>query len=151
MTGFLKTFGKGVLYVVLLPFIIAFVAIYMVYLLITFFVMLFKNIIMFFMGKSPLGDLKEDKEAKKIIEAKEKAFNENQDKQNQINQNTTNNSTITYNQNLYVSPNDLMEFFNQQANKNNQRVLDNQSFPEITKEDDPLFLESTKEGGNDNE
>ena len=113
--------------------------------------MLFKNIIMFFMGKSPLGDLKEDKEAKNIIEAKEKAFNENQDKQNQINQNTTNNSTIAYNQNLYVSPNDLMEFFNQQANKNNQRVLDNQSFPEITKEDDPLFLESTKEGGNDNE
>ena len=52
---------------------------------------------------------------------------------------------------MYVSPNDLMEFFNQQANKNNQRVLDNQSFPEITKEDDPLFLESTKEGGNDNE
>ena len=151
MTGFLKTFGKGVLYVVLLPFIIAFVAIYMVYLLITFFVMLFKNIIMFFMGKSLLGDLKEDKEAKNIIEAKEKAFNENQDKQNQINQNTTNNSTITYNQNLYVSPNDLMEFFNQQANKNNQRVLDNQSFSEITKEDDPLFLESTKEGGNDNE
>ena len=151
MTGFLKTFGKGVLYVVLLPFIIAFVAVYMVYLLITFFVMLFKNIIMFFMGKSQLGDLKEDKEAKNIIEAKEKAFNENQDKQNQINQNTTNNSTITYNQNLYVSQNDLMEFFNQQANKNNQRVLDNQSFPEITKEDDPLFLESTKEGGNDNE
>ena len=95
--------------------------------------------------------IKEDKEAKNIIEAKEKAFNENQDKQNQINQNTTNNSTITYNQNLYVSPNDLMEFFNQQANKNNQRVLDNQSFPEIAKEDDPLFLESTKEGGNDNE
>ena len=67
MTEFLKTFGKGVLYVVLLPFILLFVVIYMVYLLISFLVMGIKSAIVFFTGGDPLGDLPEDKEAKKTL------------------------------------------------------------------------------------
>ena len=43
MIEFLKTFGKGLLYFVLLPFIVVFLLLYGLYLLVIFFITLFKN------------------------------------------------------------------------------------------------------------
>lgn len=151
MTEFLKTFGRGVLYVVLLPFILLFVVLYMVYLLIAYIIMAIKSAIIFFTGGDPLGDLPEDIEAKKILASKEASLSEsnNQQIQNNTTNNTNNNSTVI-NQSIYVNPNDLAAFFAQQAAQQNQQQLMNQVQPQpIDVQPDPLFLETTKEGGND--
>ena len=68
MVSFFKSLGRGILYVIGLPFIIAYVAIYAV---IAFFIiafMFFKATILFFRGKSLFDDLEEDKKAKAILE-----------------------------------------------------------------------------------
>lgn len=70
MTSFFRTLGLGVLYIVLLPFIAAFLALYAVFALLVLIVMLFRTIIIYFAGGSPFKDLPEDVEAKKIIRAR---------------------------------------------------------------------------------
>ena len=52
MIEFLKTFGKGLLYFVLLPFIVVFLLLYGLYLLVIFFITLFKILMLFFKGKT---------------------------------------------------------------------------------------------------
>lgn len=86
MLGFLKVFAQGVLYVVLLPLILLILALYAVYTTITFLYMAVKSIIIFFMGGTPMGDLPEDVEAKRIL--MEKDFKLEQ--QQEVNQNLTN-------------------------------------------------------------
>ena len=67
MASFFKTFGLGVLYVIGLPLILAIWAIYAVYCLGVFIYMAFRNVIIFFSGGTPNGDMKEDVEAKRIL------------------------------------------------------------------------------------
>lgn len=67
MIGFLKVFGKGVLYTVLLPFILLIWALFTVYCIILFIYTLFKSIIIWIKGSSPFADTKEDIEAKRIL------------------------------------------------------------------------------------
>ena len=67
MLGFLKIFLQGVLYVVLLPFILVLLALYAVYCVFVFIYIAIRSIIVFFMGGTPLGDLPEDVEAKRIL------------------------------------------------------------------------------------
>lgn len=76
MLGFFKIFGRGVLTVVLLPFIALLLALYFVYCIIIFVYISIRSIIVFFAGGSPLGDLPEDVEAKRIIMEKEKTQND---------------------------------------------------------------------------
>ena len=67
MGNFFKSFGKGVLYLLVLPFLLVILAIYAV---IGLFVFLFegiKAIFLFFSGRSLFDDLPEDKKAKEII------------------------------------------------------------------------------------
>ena len=71
MLGFLKIFLQGILYVVTLPFILLILAIYAVYCVAIFIYMAIRSIIVFFMGGSPLGDLPEDVEAKRILMERE--------------------------------------------------------------------------------
>lgn len=71
MLGFLKVFLQGILYVVLLPLILLVLAGYAVYCLIIFIYMAIRSVIVFFMGGSPLGDLPEDVEAKRILMERE--------------------------------------------------------------------------------
>ena len=71
MLGFLKVFLQGILYVVLLPLILLILAGYAVYCLIIFIYMAIRSVIVFFMGGSPLGDLPEDVEAKRILMERE--------------------------------------------------------------------------------
>lgn len=67
MISFFKSLGKGILYVVGLPFLLAFVALYAVFsfFIITF--MFFKAVVLFFMGRSLFDELDEDKKAKEVL------------------------------------------------------------------------------------
>ena len=67
MASFFKTFGLGVIYVITLPFILMFWAIYSIYCLGVFVYMAIRNVIIFFSGGTPNGDMKEDVEAKRIL------------------------------------------------------------------------------------
>ena len=85
MLGFLKVFVQGILYVVLLPVILVILAFYAVYTSITFIYMAIKSIVIFFMGGTPMGDLPEDVEAKRILMEKEDKI----ERQQEVNQNLT--------------------------------------------------------------
>lgn len=67
MLGFLKVFGKGILYTILLPFIILIWALFTVYCVFLFIYSFCKNTIIWLKGGSPFGDTKEDVEAKRIL------------------------------------------------------------------------------------
>ena len=71
MLSFFKIFGQGVLIVILSPFIALLLALYAVYCIIVFIYMAIRNVIIFFSGGTPLGDMKEDVEAKKILMARQ--------------------------------------------------------------------------------
>ena len=67
MVSFFKNFGKGVLYVLVLPFLLVGLAVYAV---VAFFVFIFlsiKGLVLFFTGRSLYEDLPEDIEAKKRL------------------------------------------------------------------------------------
>lgn len=68
MLGFFKIFGQGILYVILLPLIVAFFALYAVYCILAFLFMFLKATVLFFMGKNINDDFPEDKEAKKRLQ-----------------------------------------------------------------------------------
>lgn len=67
MISFFKNFGKGILYVLVLPFLLVGLAIYAVVALFIFLFMSVKALILFFTGRSIFDDTEEDKEAKKRI------------------------------------------------------------------------------------
>ena len=71
MINFFKNFGKGILYVLVLPLIIVALAIYGVVALFIFIFLAFKALILFFTGRSLYEDLPEDKEAKKRLGIKD--------------------------------------------------------------------------------
>lgn len=101
MVKFLKMLGFGVLYTLLSPFILAFFALYAVYCLAIFIYMLIRNLVIFFAGGNPMGDLPEDVKAKKIAQQEQLAqaqalANASQQPQPQ----TINNVT----QNIYQQP-----------------------------------------------
>lgn len=76
MLGFIKIFLQGLLYVVLLPLIILVLALYAAYCIIIFIYMAIRSVIVFFMGGTPLGDLPEDVEAKRILMEREQVKNQ---------------------------------------------------------------------------
>ena len=67
MFGFLKVFGRGVLYTVLLPFIVLIWVLFTVYNIFVFIVMFFISVIKWLKGGSPFADTKEDVQAKKLL------------------------------------------------------------------------------------
>jgi hypothetical protein len=67
MINFFKNFGKGILYVLVLPLIIVALAIYGVVALFIFIYLAIKGLVLFFTGRSLYEDLPEDKEAKKRL------------------------------------------------------------------------------------
>ena len=69
MLNLFKNFGKGVLYVLVLPLLLAVLALYAVGALFVFIFLAIKGLILFFTGRSLYEDLPEDKEAKKRIAA----------------------------------------------------------------------------------
>ena len=71
MLSILKTFGLGLLYTVLSPFIVLILALYFIYTFLAFIIMFFINIFKFFKGKSITDRLPIDIEAEKILLAQE--------------------------------------------------------------------------------
>lgn len=67
MINFLKSFAKGILYLLVLPAIIVALAIYAVVALVMFVYLAIKGIVLFFTGRSLYDDLPEDIEAKKRL------------------------------------------------------------------------------------
>ena len=67
MASFFKNFGKGVLYVLVLPALLAGLVIYAVVALFVFIYLAIKGLILFFTGRSLYEDLPEDVEAKRIL------------------------------------------------------------------------------------
>ncbi len=67
MINFFKNFGKGVLYVLVLPFLLVGMALYGVVALFIWIYLGIKGLILFFTGRSLYEDLPEDKEAKKRL------------------------------------------------------------------------------------
>ena len=67
MINFLKSFAKGILYLLVLPAIIVALAIYAVVALVMFIYLAIKGIVLFFTGRSLYDDLPEDIEARDVI------------------------------------------------------------------------------------
>lgn len=68
MDGFFKSFGKGLLYIFVLPFFLIVLAGYAVVGVLIFIFLFFKSIILFFSGRSLKIELPEDVRAKEIIQ-----------------------------------------------------------------------------------
>lgn len=71
MLSILKTFGLGLLYTLLSPFIAIILVLYFIYTFLAFIVMFLINIFKFFKGKSITDKLPIDIEAEKILLAQE--------------------------------------------------------------------------------
>lgn len=67
MLGFLKVFGKGVLYTILFPFIVLILALFTIYCIGLFIYQFIRAVITWISGGDPFADTKEDIEAKKIL------------------------------------------------------------------------------------
>ncbi|MCF0237698.1 MAG: hypothetical protein HUK24_03780 [Sphaerochaetaceae bacterium] len=108
MAKLLKALGYGALYTLLSPFILAFFALYFVYCVFAFLYMAIRNLIVFFAGGNPMGDLPEDVKAKRSIQARleqQSAVLNNMAQQGQTTNNNTNtNTTNTVVQNFYQQP-----------------------------------------------
>lgn len=61
MFDFLKTFGQGLLYLILSPFFLVYLAIYIVYSIGVFIFMFIKRVVMFFKGENMKDEMKIDK------------------------------------------------------------------------------------------
>jgi hypothetical protein len=70
MMGFLKTFAKGVLYVVTLPLMILILALFALCGMFYFIFLSIKSVVLFFQGKTIFTELEEDKKAKEILYGK---------------------------------------------------------------------------------
>ena len=71
MVNFFKSFGRGILYVLVLPLLLVVLAVYAVVSLFIFLYMCIKGLVLFFTGRSLFDDLPEDKKAKELLKAKE--------------------------------------------------------------------------------
>lgn len=69
MAKFFKTFAKGILYILALPLLLVFLAVYFVISLISFIFLSIQGIILFFKGESLVGEMEEDRLAKERLDA----------------------------------------------------------------------------------
>ena len=72
MLDFLKVFVRGIVCTLLLPFILVFLALYTVYLIVVYAILLVRNLIVFFMGGNATL-MKQDIQAKKVLMAQNNA------------------------------------------------------------------------------
>ncbi|MCQ2795705.1 MAG: hypothetical protein MJ213_00115 [Bacilli bacterium] len=78
MLDFLKRFGLGILYVLISPFVIAFLLLWAIFNLGIFFAQIIKGFVSFFKGKKFFPDFQEDLEAKRILSLEPYANGENE-------------------------------------------------------------------------
>ena len=128
--SFLKTFGKGILYFIGLPFLIVFLVLYGIYLFGIFLYYFLKMIIYFFKGKKfNLKDEMDDKALYILKQRKAEAINK---ELNPTPTNITNNFT-----NINVDPNMLNTLKNSQIDK---ELIEEKETPliDVTKDNEDL-------------
>lgn len=123
---FLKSFLRGLLYVVLSPLIIAGFALYAVYSVFVYLVTFFIATIRFFSGNKLTTDLKQDKTLKKFVKEKKEEIKEEKEKEKEIkklqleqslNPKETNSGSTTIN-NFYISPEQFKNNFSAELRQN---------------------------------
>lgn len=82
MANFFKGFGKGLLYVLLFPFILVGIVLYAVFGLFVFVFQFFKLIYLFFTGRTLFSDFEEDIAAKAILEKEQNPTVESDESKN---------------------------------------------------------------------
>lgn len=130
MMSFLKTFGKGILYFLGLPFLIIFLILYGIYLFGIFLYYFLKMIIYFFKGKKfNLKDEMDDKALYILKQRKAEAINK---ELNPTHTNITNNFT-----NINVDPNMLNTLKNNQIDR---ELIEEKETPliDVTKDNEDL-------------
>lgn len=130
MMSFLKTFGKGILYFIGLPFLIVFLVLYGIYLFGIFLYYFLKMIICFFKGKKfNLKDEMDDKALYILKQRKAEAINK---ELNPTPTNITNNFT-----NINVDPNMLNTLKNNQIDR---ELIEEKETPliDVTKNNEDL-------------
>lgn len=104
MAGFIKTFLLGILYTVLSPFIVLLLALYAVYCIFVFIYMAIRNLIIFFAGGNPMGDLPEEVKAKKIMQDAATKPNDNDDNDKAVDVDATDISETATEEKKYTVP-----------------------------------------------
>lgn len=133
MVNFFKNFGKGVLYVLVLPFLLVGMALYGVVALFVFIFLAIKGLVLFFTGRSLYEDLPED------IEAKKRLAPQTQNEQTNVS-NEDISSALNIGEKEEITPNTADPFYVPEYLKSEQDVQEDtvQEQQEI-KEEEPLF------------
>lgn len=140
MGSFFKSFGKGILYVIFLPFIILILALYALLGLFVMCVLFIKNIVLFFKGKSIFTPLTEDLEAAAILHTSKDIQQKILSQQIEAKQNVSNTTN-----NIYILSNDGS------LNKINKEDIINNAPIYEAKNDNVLALENKNEAQNNEE
>ena len=126
MGSLFKSFGKGILYLLVLPFLLIILAIYAVVGLVVFIILGIKGLVLFFTGRSLFDDLPEDKKAKEIIAsmATPKAEATLAASTNSGTIATEGNKSLSSNPSVYTNPNEVDEdpFYVPECLKSTPRV-----------------------------
>lgn len=141
MVNFFKNFGKGILYVLVLPFLLIILALYFGVSIIIFIYLGFKGIILFLTGRNLFGDFPEDIEAKKILNGEPTMLNELEEtKPSNEDISTTSNSGINLYPNGYTT-----EIYNAVFNNEEEKPLTtDESSNESSNEEEIHTLEENK-------
>ena len=141
MVNFFKNFGKGILYVLVLPFLLIILALYFGVSIIIFIYLGFKGIILFLTGRNLFGDFPEDIEAKRILNGEPTMLNELEEtKPSNEDISTTSNSGINLYPNGYTT-----EIYNAVFNNEEEKPLTtDESSNESSNEEEIHTLEENK-------
>ena len=137
MINFFKNFGKGVLYVLVTPFLLVGLAIYGVVALFVFIFLAIKGLVLFFTGRSLYEDLPEDKEAKRRLAA---ASPKGQESSVSVTPTITEEQTTNTEANQSVDPFYVPEYLKTDEMKEEEMVQDEQPM-----EEEPFVEEPTQE------
>lgn len=133
MANFFKSFGKGLLYILLFPLIIAGVCIYGVVGIVIYLITFVKLVILFFTGRNLNSDLDEDIKAKAILNPQPKEEEEDEKEKDDLAMSVYPSDSIVYGPGNYASAvNDKKEEKSKQVVPNDA-VFDNEE--EVEKEE----------------
>lgn len=132
MINFLKSFAKGILYLLVLPAIIVALAIYAVVALVMFIYLAIKGIVLFFTGRSLYDDLPEDIEAKKRLNPTPAAASPTPTT------NTNTNDVIINTTPIVETPNSNDPFYVPEYLKSQEEVEETPTMEEPKEESQPL-------------
>lgn len=142
MVSLLKTFGKGILYVIGLPFFIVALVLFGAAGLIAFIVQLFMSIIYFFSGRKFFPDLPEDLELRALREGPRASDNDEEEEEEEpITEAYAEPHTIPQEQPPFVYP-----FFEEKTPKDEAPIIEDvpDNEPEEEIEEEPSSEEETK-------